>query len=549
MTLEKLNRLNFAIFVLLLPFCALGYFYEFFSSWAANASLYPLLIGLMLMSAKFLMRGKIFTNKNLNYLLIFSIVALIGTFLMPLIIAEFGYISNGSLKEEIYVGTIKKIATFSIIFLTVYYTALCTINTNHKFIIKTLYISFILVLLYGYIQIFAILFPFSLWYQIYISIQQYINFGWIGLNEGWNKIPQIYNIGGRIILTTQEPSVAGYLLTTLYYPFILSSLVTNYSIYKIKLFGKPIEFIFFIFSLPILFFTFSTSAYVVFLILILFGGYLYYKKLSFKKLTKFSSYFIIFCIILSILYKSLPQDYIKNIIFAFEKILMSGQGGGSAQTRYGFMYAGFVEFLHYPLFGVGVGNSKYVFANYIPTWAYNSEVIYYLSTGKALGPKGFWSWLLGETGILGTLTFILFLYSLIKKYLSKVDFTFKDKKVIYLKYAFFIFLISFFLQGFNSAALSFIWQWALFGFFVGFIYPVKRRSNMKLYLDGLFYKGSGIGRYYESLTKEFAKRGIKIYTCVPKNLRDDFEKDFKDKLYNIEPTFVKYEKLEEMRSR
>jgi hypothetical protein len=29
---------------------------------------------------------------------------------------------------------------------------------------------------------------------------------------------------------------------------------------------------------------------------------------------------------------------------------------------------------------------------------------------------------------------------------------------------------------------------------------------MKLYIDGLFYKGAGIGRYYESLTKEFAKK-------------------------------------------
>ncbi|MGB9814109.1 MAG: glycosyltransferase family 4 protein [Thermovenabulum sp.] len=66
---------------------------------------------------------------------------------------------------------------------------------------------------------------------------------------------------------------------------------------------------------------------------------------------------------------------------------------------------------------------------------------------------------------------------------------------------------------------------------------------MKLYIDGLFYKGSGIGRYYESLTKEFAKRGIKIYTCVPKRLRDDFEKDFKDVADNIEPIFVDYEKF------
>lgn len=65
---------------------------------------------------------------------------------------------------------------------------------------------------------------------------------------------------------------------------------------------------------------------------------------------------------------------------------------------------------------------------------------------------------------------------------------------------------------------------------------------MNLYLDGLFYKGSGIGRYYESLTKEFAKRGIKIYTCVPHNLRNDFEKDFSN-IPNLEPIFVDYEKF------
>jgi hypothetical protein len=64
----------------------------------------------------------------------------------------------------------------------------------------------------------------------------------------------------------------------------------------------------------------------------------------------------------------------------------------------------------------------------------------------------------------------------------------------------------------------------------------------EIYLDGLFYKGSGIGRYYESLTKEFAKRGIKIYTCVPNNLINDFEKDFSN-IPNIEPIFVDYDKF------
>ena len=65
---------------------------------------------------------------------------------------------------------------------------------------------------------------------------------------------------------------------------------------------------------------------------------------------------------------------------------------------------------------------------------------------------------------------------------------------------------------------------------------------MNIYIDGLFYKGSGIGRYYESLTKEFAKRGIKIYTCVPNTLRNDFEKDFSN-IPNIEPIFVDYQKF------
>jgi glycosyltransferase involved in cell wall biosynthesis len=65
---------------------------------------------------------------------------------------------------------------------------------------------------------------------------------------------------------------------------------------------------------------------------------------------------------------------------------------------------------------------------------------------------------------------------------------------------------------------------------------------MEIYIDGLFYKGSGIGRYYESLIKEFANKGIKVHTCIPERLRGDFEKDFSE-IPNIKPTFVGYEKF------
>ena len=59
-------------------------------------------------------------------------------------------------------------------------------------------------------------------------------------------------------------------------------------------------------------------------------------------------------------------------------------------------------------------------------------------------------------------------------------------------------------------------------------------------MDGLFYKGSGIGRYYESLLKGLAKEGLKIYTCVPLQFKGDFELDFEQYFENIIPIYVNY---------
>ncbi|MDF2953378.1 MAG: Glycosyltransferase involved in cell wall bisynthesis [Thermodesulfobacterium sp.] len=66
---------------------------------------------------------------------------------------------------------------------------------------------------------------------------------------------------------------------------------------------------------------------------------------------------------------------------------------------------------------------------------------------------------------------------------------------------------------------------------------------MNFYIDGLFYKGAGIGRYYESLLKGLAKKGMKIYTCVPVEFKKDFEIDFKQYSKNILPIYVNYKKF------
>ena len=66
-------------------------------------------------------------------------------------------------------------------------------------------------------------------------------------------------------------------------------------------------------------------------------------------------------------------------------------------------------------------------------------------------------------------------------------------------------------------------------------------NSFNIYIDGLFYRGTGIGRYYESLVKELSLRDIRIYTCVPAWLKDDFEKNFKD-YKDIEVIYVNYSK-------
>jgi len=62
---------------------------------------------------------------------------------------------------------------------------------------------------------------------------------------------------------------------------------------------------------------------------------------------------------------------------------------------------------------------------------------------------------------------------------------------------------------------------------------------VKIYVDGLFYKGSGIGRYYENLLKELLERDYIIYSCIDYNLKDEFSTDF-GKYSNVIPIFVKF---------
>lgn len=481
MTLEKFSKLNFSIFILLLPFTALGYFYNIFHSWCQNASLYPLILGTIILIINIFMTGKIKLNKYINLFLFFNFLSLIGCLIMSLYINLFLTINVGT-YEEILKRSLLKFFTVSIIFFSFYYPyhfIILKTEKNLNYVIKLIYISFMIVMTYGYFQIFSLLKSDSIFFQVYMTIQRYINFAWIGLNEKYNYLPQIFLYGGRVILTNQEPSISAYLLQVLLYPFLFASFIANYSIFKIKFLCFKPEYLLFIISIPILFLTFSTAAYFVFFIqiLIVFLLYVNHNKITFSFLFKPKKMFLILLLLLTIsifIYQIMPQKYLIIAKMSIDKLFMKGSGSESAQTRYGFILAGLIEFLHYPILGVGLSNSKYLFANFIPEWAYNSEVISYIQTGKALGPKSLWTLLLGETGIVGFAVFIYFLFSLSKSFfIIKLQ----NNEEYFIKYSYIIFLFTFLMHGFNSAALFFIFQWAILGIFVAMIELIKNRNN------------------------------------------------------------------------
>ncbi len=66
---------------------------------------------------------------------------------------------------------------------------------------------------------------------------------------------------------------------------------------------------------------------------------------------------------------------------------------------------------------------------------------------------------------------------------------------------------------------------------------------MNIYIDGLFYKGSGIGRYYSFLLRGFVENNLQIYTQVPYKFKKDFTEEFSDILDKINVTFVDYDKF------
>ena len=455
----KVNNFIFYLFILLLPFTSVHIFPMIFRGWSGNLSMPVFYIGLLLLFINLLIKKEIILNlyiqKILKELFIYMLVFYFITIVMGWYLVIFDNIHIFS--DNIIPIYSPKIMLFVTIFFVLFYSIM-NLNSIKKlkiFISLTLVVFFVMEL-YGYLQIYTLFFKNNFLYDFYLFVESFLDKGWGGKNiELFGNIP-MSTILFRINLLTPEPSEAGHYILTYCYPFILASFISNYSVFKRKFFIK-IETLLLILSIPLIIFTFSTSAYVVFMFLLAFTFIL--SLFNSKNKFRYKSKMIFFSLVLIFLLFLVFINSYDYIIPIFDKL--SNTSNGSTHTRLYGVIAGLLIFLHYPL-GIGLGNIRYIFYDYLPKPLNYEQMIAY-TTGQAFQPKSLFILYLDFFGLVGILIAIYFFYKVYKNIKKNQK---ESKFSAYIYWSFILFFISFLLESFNSSTFTLLWFWVLIGFFI-----------------------------------------------------------------------------------
>ena len=470
----RLNNLLFYLIIIFLPFTSVYIMPSIFREWSNNLAMPFFYMALFLFFLRFLYQKQIiideYIKKMIKDLFIYFSIYFIITIIMNWYLVTF---------VNIHIFPDNKIPIYSlkiflplIIFLIIIYTIINFNNINKlkKFIQLSLIIFFIMEL-YGYLQIYTLFIHHGFLYKFYLFVESFLDKGWGGKNvELFGHIPMSI-ILFRINLLTPEPSEAGHYILTYCYPFILATFVSNYSIFKKIIFIK-IETLLFILSIPLIIFTFSTSAYVIFILLLVLTFIL--SLFNAKSKFRYKSKMIFFSLVLIFLLFLVFLNNINYIIPIFDKL--SNTNNGSTHTRLYGIIGGVFLFLNYP-FGVGFANLRYILHDYLPK-PLNAEQLLEYTTGQAFQPKSLSIIYLDSFGLIGLVIAIYFFYKIYKnlkniKNISKFSF--------YIFYSFIIFLISFLLESFNSSSFSILWMWVLIGFFVS-------SANKQIWYNDILFK-------------------------------------------------------------
>ena len=278
---------------------------------------------------------------------------------------------------------------------------------------KTFLISLIFAFIYGLLELFVYKFGYNFLYSL-IKMFNYFPF----LEE------KIMSDGRIASISFEPPFLAVYLISISGWMF--SYIITEKKIYK------------YFPSILILILTYysgsRTGLIVVFIQLLVFIS------LTFNKNQKIllTKVVIISFSVLSLYFLSANQSRIVNDISKkIESLDFKGnlKNNISNQSRFGIQYASLMVFLDHPLTGAGFGQQAYHAKKYYPGWSKNNNWefnLLYLNSKEPSFPPGYnlYTRLLAETGIIGTLTFLILIFVSISQARSYIKDQDNEKKTL-----------------------------------------------------------------------------------------------------------------------
>lgn len=466
---NRIIKFFFCIYIFLLPHHSFPHLYDFFRSWSLNFALLPLffLVALIIFHQIILRRELIFFNGNqlgvIKNFLYFNFYSVFIT-----ITASFLLLNSEVISSEFYRGpemnSIKEIlrAVIVLFSFTVMVILLRNISDLQVFI-KAFYLSIVFTIIYGYFQIYSIVFC-GLGGKLCTSdvIQTTLEFISPILDQGWQnerRITPYPNSFLRINLLTPEANTAGALLLIYFLPILLASIISRFSLIKLRLLGISCEAILLILLMPILLFTLSSAAFFSFFFL--FAVFYFFSFLrANKNLFIINTILLVgfFGLMLIVLNGLGLIDYAAYFILKVFDLSV-----GSTSVRFSLFIASINLFTAFPM-GVGMGNHETMLVDYLPFWSSGNYEILRGIYAQNLPTLNYWLTILTANGFIGFILFILFLRSIWKNTFVRLTYDLSGfSNFRFLSYIFF--LIAFIFISLSSSHGTFLWLWSIFGFY------------------------------------------------------------------------------------
>lgn len=409
--LQDLQVKIFKLYIFLLPISMINLFASLKNvvpGPLANTSSFILhLMGSLLLLIYIITSKKVIMNSLYKYLTIFVFILNLDSILLAILLHEKLGVLHG---EDTYIAISGMVLYYFHILTVIYYNYFMFKFIKPKEIINIFKKIVIYILIIGYMQILIINnFP------LVSNIYNILNIFEVLRSSEW------IHTQDRITLTGSEPAAAGNILGILVIPFILSQIIMGNE--------KKKNTLLILFYLPIIYFTRSSTSYLLISVGFLIFVIYFFKKFNVKKLLVIVSISIIVAISLLYGINSVEKQGNESFMEDMSYLIIgkiTDENNLSTAHRTSTVINDIKVFLKYPIFGIGNGNQGYYYNENLPSWAFASPESMEIYNGYhgIVNGGSFLPAFISGYGLLGTVLLIMFIIkcmTILKKNKAKLE--------------------------------------------------------------------------------------------------------------------------------